>query len=82
LQVNVTRLYNAANVRVPKSFVKHTDMIYNNTCSGVGPGSVSVLSFDSLPLVLISNLDIPEAIKLLKSTKSAGLDDIPGIITK
>jgi hypothetical protein len=53
--------------KVPQSFVKHTDMIYNNhTCSGVIPGSLPVLSFDSLPLVSISNLDNPEAIKNTK----------------
>lgn len=42
-QVNITLLYNAANV--PKSFAKHTDTIRSDSCPEVSPGSVSVLSF-------------------------------------
>jgi len=63
-QVNRTRLYSVGNV--PKSFVKPIDTIYNNTCSGVIPASVPALSFDSLPLVRISDLDNPEATKNIK----------------
>jgi hypothetical protein len=51
---------------VPKSFVKHIDTIYNNTCSRVIPASVPDLLLDSIPLVRISDLDNPEAIKNTK----------------
>ena len=42
------------------------DTIYNTTCSGVIPDSVPVFSLDSIPLVRISDLDNPEAIKNTK----------------
>jgi hypothetical protein len=65
---------------VADAFARHFQSVYNNNC----PTDFSPLAQSSefLSLAPISDADVCKAIKRLKSSKSVGLDDIPGFIIK
>jgi hypothetical protein len=65
---------------VAAAFAKHFQSVYNNHCPmGFPPLSQSS---EFLSLAPISDLDVCKAVKRPKSSKSVGLDDIPGFVIK
>jgi hypothetical protein len=65
---------------VGEAFATHFQSVYGSSCSGTFPFINQ--STDVLPLAPISNSDVPNAIKRLRSTKSVGLDGISSFIIK
>jgi hypothetical protein len=65
---------------VADEFAKHFQSVYNSHCPIVLPALLP--SSDVLPLASVSNSDVINAIKRLRPSKSAGLDNIPGFIIK
>jgi hypothetical protein len=67
-------------VIIADAFAKH----FYTSCSRISPplSSISAYCSDFLPSAPISGLDNQKAFKRLRPTKSVGLDDIPGFITK
>jgi hypothetical protein len=61
-------------------FSKNFQSVYNNPCPIVFPAPL--LSSEFLPLASVSYSDIIKAIKSLRPSKSVGVDDVPGFITK
>jgi hypothetical protein len=65
---------------VTDEFAKHFQSVYNSPCPIVLPALLP--SSDVIPLSSVSNSDVINAIKRLRPSKSAGLDNIPGFIIK
>jgi hypothetical protein len=65
---------------VAEEFANHFQSVYNGHC----PTALPVLHQypEVLPLASVSDSDVIKAIRRLRPTKSAGLDDIPGFIIK
>jgi hypothetical protein len=65
---------------VVDEFSKHFQSVYNNPCLAVFP---TLSSFSELLSVTAApDTDVLTAVKLLKPSKSVGVDDIPGFIIK
>jgi hypothetical protein len=65
---------------IAEAFAKY----FYTSYSRISPPLTSIPDYCSefLPLAPVSDLDIQKIVKRLKPTKSVGLDDIPGFITK
>jgi hypothetical protein len=77
VQLNVDGTHLVQPNAVADAFAKHFKSVYNNHCSMDFPPLSQ--SSDILSLAPISDADVCKAIK---RSKSVGLDDIPGFITK
>jgi hypothetical protein len=80
IQLEVDGTHLAEPYNVADAFAKNFQSVYNTPCTGV----FSSLSQSSefLSLTPISELDICEALRYLRPSKSVRLDDIPSFVTK